>query len=263
MKTREAAVAGTFYPRKKGELLAQLKGLFDGVPEPEKTSCVVAPHAGYTYSGKTAAYSFSALKESKTFVLVGPSHTGLGEPISVSDADEWETPLGKVAVDTNFRTKLLGKLGIEADEIAHIQEHSLEVQIPFLQGLFEDFKVVPITVMEHDFSELERLGKALAGLGDGISMIASGDFTHHEPMEQAMEKDFNAIEKIEAMDARGFYDEVVSKKLSICGLVPITVLMHYAKEKGLARGALLHYDTSAAATGKMASVVGYASIGFY
>ena len=107
MKTRETAVAGAFYPGKKEELEKNLTELFEGIPKQDKASCVVAPHAGYAYSGKTAAYSFKALKESKTFVLVGPSHTGLGDPISVSDADEWETPLGKAAVDTNFRTRLL------------------------------------------------------------------------------------------------------------------------------------------------------------
>jgi AmmeMemoRadiSam system protein B len=263
MKTRGAAVAGAFYPSRKEELERQLKELLEGIPKQERTSCVVAPHAGYVYSGRTAAYSFKALKESKTFVLVGPSHTGLGEPISVSDADEWETPLGKVAVDTNFRTHLLEVLGIEMDDLAHIQEHSLEVQVPFLQAQFKGFKIVPITVMEHDFSELEKLGKAMAAIKGDFSVIASGDFTHHEPLEQAREKDLNAVKKIEAMDAKGFYQEVVSKSLSICGLAPITVLMHYAREKGLTKGKLLHYDTSATASGDEASVVGYASIGFY
>jgi len=263
MKTRHAAVAGAFYPGGKEELEGQLRELFEGIPKQEKTSCVVAPHAGYTYSGKTAAYSFKALKESKTFVLVGPSHTGLGDAISVSDADQWETPLGKVAVDTNFRTLLLEKLGIEKDDLAHIQEHSLEAQIPFLQHRFKGFKIVPITVMEHRFEELERIGTALAEIKGDFSAIASGDFTHHEPLEKAREKDLKAVKKIEAMDAKGFYDEVVSKRLSICGLVPITALMHYAKKKGLAKGRLLHYDTSATASGDETSVVGYASIGFY
>lgn len=263
MKTREAAVAGSFYPGSREALQEKLESLFEDLPKHEKAECVVAPHAGYDYSGKTAAHSFKALRESRTFVLLGPSHTGLGEPISVSDADFWETPLGKVPVDAKIRTTLLEKLEIEADEAAHIQEHSLEVQVPFLQFLFRGFSIVPVTIMEHSFSELERLGRALAGIKADFSVVASGDFTHHEPLEQAREKDMAAIKKIETLDAEGFYQEVVSKNLSICGVVPITVMLHYAGEKGLTKGKLLHYETSAASTGDKSSVVGYASIGIY
>jgi hypothetical protein len=194
---------------------------------------------------------------------MGPSHTGLGPAISISDADCWETPLGTVPVDSALREKLLESLGIEADDVAHVQEHSLEVQIPFLQHLFKGFKILPITIMEQRLPQLVGLGEALARLGKGFSVIASGDFTHYEPLAAAREKDFGAIKKIEALDAEGFYKEVASKNLSICGLSPITALVQYCSKTGFKKGTLLHYDSSATETGDEAGVVGYASIGFY
>jgi len=263
MALRQASVAGAFYPGSKEELLRQLKQLFEGIPAQEKTSCVVAPHAGYAYSGRTAAHAFSALKGNGTIVLLGPSHTGLGELISVSNVEEWETPLGKVPIDKTLREKLIEKLEIEADNIAHVQEHSLEVELPFLQFLFKGFKVLPVTIMEHRLEELENLGKTLAELPGEFSVVASGDFTHQEPLEQAKEKDLAAIAKIEAMEVEGFYKEVVSKNLSICGLAPITALMYYCRERGFGKGKLLKYDSSASSTGDSSSVVGYAAIGFY
>jgi len=263
MSTRTTSVAGSFYPREKAELCSMIDGLLKDLPEEQKTKCVVSPHAGYAYSGKTAAYSFNALQESKTFVILGTGHTGLGPAISVSDADDWETPLGNMQVDSALRQKLLEKLGIEADDLAHIEEHSIELQLPFLQSLFKGFKILPINLMEYRLPELKALGEALASLEEGFSLIASGDFTHHEPLEIAKEKDLNAIKKIEAMDVAGFYHEVTSKHLSICGFAPITAQMYYCKAKGFAKGRLFHYDTSATATGEEASVVGYAAIGFY
>lgn len=263
MVTREATVAGAFYPGKKEKLTEQIEGFFKKMPKEKKTKCVVAPHAGYEYSGQTAAFSYNALKESKTFILLGPSHTGLGPNISISDAEEWTTPLGKLPVDAKLREKLVEKLGIETDDTAHIQEHSIEVQLPFLQFLFKGFSILPITIMEHRLQELTKLGKALAELPDNASIIASGDFTHHQPLETAKEKDLGAIEKVKELDTEGFYNEVVGKNLSICGLAPITVLMQYCKLKNFKEGKLFHYDTSATASGDSSSVVGYAAIGFY
>lgn len=263
MATREAGAAGSFYPGQKEKLRQQLEQLFKGLPKEEKTECVIAPHAGYPYSGKTAAYSFNALQENKCFVILSPSHTGLGPEISVSDADEWATPIGSAPIDAKLRQRLLERLEIQADDLAHIEEHSIEVQLPFLQFLFKGGRILPITIAEHGLERLKELGKALSEIGGKFSVIASGDFTHHQQLQIAREKDFGAIKKIEAVDVEGFYNEVVDKQLSICGLSPITALMQYCKEKGFKRGKLLHYDTSASASGDEASVVGYAAIGFY
>jgi len=263
MAVREPSAAGSFYPAQKEELNKQLDILFENLPEQNKTKCVIAPHAGYVYSGKTAAYSFKALKESKTFVILSPSHTGLGPEISVSNATEWKTPLGNVAVDEILKEKLLAKLGIEADNLAHIGEHSIELQIPFLQKMFKQFKILPITIMEQRFEELEKIGNILAELEGEFSIIASGDFTHHKPVEIATKQDHEVIKKIEELDTKGFHQKVVSENLSICGLSPITILTQYCKKTGFEKGKLLHYDTSATETGDEESVVGYAAIGFY
>ena len=263
MLVREPSSAGSFYPAQKEQLEKQLESLFENVPKQEKTKCVIAPHAGYVYSGKTAAYSFKALQESKTFVILSPSHTGLGPEVSVSNAGQWKTPIGNVAVDEILREKLLAKLGIEADNLAHIGEHSIELQIPFLQKIFKGFKILPITIMEQRFEELEKIGNVFAKLEGNFSIIASGDFTHHKPLETATKNDYEAIKKIEELDAKGFHQKVISENLSICGLSPITILTQYCKKTGFEKGKLLHYDTSAITAEDEESVVGYAAIGFY
>ncbi len=263
MATRQASVAGTFYPRQREKLLQQIEGLFKGLVKEEKSRCVVAPHAGYVYSGQTAAYTFNALQKSDCFVILSPNHSGLGEPISVSDADSWETPLGSLPIDKALRSKLLKKLGLQADDLAHIQEHSIEVQLPFLQFLFKKASILPITLMQHNLPKLLQLGKALASLKGSFSVIASSDFTHFEPLQTAKEKDTAAIEKILALDAQKFHEIVQQQRMSICGFAAITAAISYCKSTGLKKGKLLHYDTSATASGDNSNVVGYAAIGFY
>ncbi len=157
---------------------------------------------------------------------------------------------------------MLGTLGIEADEVAHVQEHSVEVQLPFLQFRFKNFKILPVTIMAGRLPDLIALGNALTKLGGNISVVASSDFSHYVPLETAHEKDFAAIKKIEALDVEGFYSMVVQRRLSICGFAPITALMQYCKQQGYKGGRLLHYDTSATSSGDERQVVGYAAIKF-
>ena len=264
MSIREAAVAGSFYPGEREKLLAQLRGFFKGLAKDAGSSCVVAPHAGYIYSGKTAAYSFNAWGTADTFVILSPNHTGLGEIISVSDADCWETPLGKIAVDASLRETLLKKLGISADDLAHIQEHSIEVQLPFIQFLFPDAKILPITLMCHDLPTLEKLGNALYEIcrGKSIGIIASSDFSHFIPEKSAKEIDARAIKLIEKLDLGGFHSLVTGRGLSICGFAAIIAAMAFCRKAGIKQGKLLKYDTSATATGDRGNVVGYAAIKF-
>ena len=261
---RQAEFAGTFYPKNREQLESALKKLFEGIPKSKKSQCVVAPHAGYPYSGKTAAVSFQALEKAKSFVVLGTGHTGLGSEISVSSANSWETPLGEMKVDSELRNSLLKVLGIQADELAHIGEHSCEVQIPFIQYLFPNAEILPIVVGTHKIDRLEALGNALAEAHKGktVSVVASGDFSHFIPEEKAREKDLEAIGLIKKMDISGFHSLVTGKQLSICGLAPITAAMFFAKKLGLKKGRLLKYDTSASTTGDSDNVVGYAAIEF-
>ncbi|MBU1120718.1 AmmeMemoRadiSam system protein B, partial [Candidatus Micrarchaeota archaeon] len=231
--SREATVAGSFYPSNPTQLKGILKEFFSNVKkEKEKTNSIIAPHAGYIYSGRTAAYSYSALKELDCFILIGPNHTGFGKEVSVYPEGEWSTPLGEMKVDGKIGKKITEKMeNASFDEEAHLQEHSLEVQIPFIQFLFgEKAKIVPITLMTEDLSVLEELGKAIYEIekeeGREIGVIASSDFNHFVPEETAKEKDGRAIERITEMDIKGFNELVEREQMSICGHRAIEALMY-------------------------------------
>lgn len=261
---REAAFAGSFYPSSKEEVEKQISDFFNEVQGvSESTSVVIAPHAGYIYSGKVAAYAYSALKKFDTYIILSPNHTGLGEVISIYPAGEWETPLGKISVDDEVADAIAEKMGVERDPIAHIQEHSIEVQLPFIQKKFAGAKIVPITIGTSDAEVLEELGEVIFEVcGSRVGVIASSDFSHQLLIEKAEELDMLALEFIKAGDIEGFSQIVRDKMMSICGYPGIVVAMHYCKKIGLVRGKLLKYDTSASETGDATAVVGYAAVGF-
>jgi len=264
--TREAIVAGSFYPHTRKEIEEQINKFFlQAKKTGKKSNAVVAPHAGYFYSGRTAAYSYSALSEADSYILIGPNHSGYGTEISVYPEGEWENPLGKVKIDFEIAKKIIEKIGeAELDEIAHLQEHSLEVQLPFLQLTQKNFKIVPITLMT-DFNGAKKLGKALYEIEKEskkkIAVIASSDFNHYLPEETASERDMKAIKKILELNIEEF-NKMVEEKMSICGFRAIEAVMQYAKLKGIEKAELLHYTTSAEALKDKASVVGYAAIKF-
>ncbi len=226
----------------------------------------MAPHAGYTYSGATAAVSFNSLKKAGTYLLIGPNHTALGDAVAVFPDGAWKTPLGEVKVNGSISKKIAEQVpGASLDRVAHLQEHSLEVQLPFLQVLNKkDFSVVPITLGTEDLDALKALGKALYEISqeEKIGVIASSDFTHFLTLEEAKEKDMEAIEFIKKLDLEGFEKLVREKNLSICGHTAISSIMEYCKLKGCSKGKLLKYDTSATASGDSLRVVGYAAIAF-
>jgi len=270
MDSRKCAVSGSFYPSNAEELKSAVSKFFAGVKlqKRTKTSVIVAPHAGYGYSGQTAAYAYSLLNSAETFVILCPNHTGLGDAISISSNAQWETPLGNLGVDGNFSDELAEKLHIERGELAHMQEHAIEVQLPFLIHKFgKKIRIVPICLAMDDFDSLINIGKAISEIQVKtmckICVIASSDFSHFVPLESAKEKDSEAIGKIEKLDARGFYNLVHGKRFSICGYGAIIAAIAYAQEKGTSKAELLHYSTSADATRDRSSVVGYAAIAFY
>ncbi len=264
MMKRQLGVSGNFYPENREELESALKEFLEAAPESPKSRCVIAPHAGYFYSGKTAAFAYKALGKTKSFVILGTCHTGVGSEISVSNTANWVTPLGKTEIDSELRDSLLEILGIEADALAHIGEHSCDVQIPFIQFLFPKAKILPIVVGTQDIGKLEALGNALfeAQKGKSVSVVASGDFSHYIPEKEARKKDLEAIELIEKMDIAGFHSLVTEKQLSICGLAPFTAAMFFAKKLEVTKAKLLKYDTSASTSGDTDRVVGYAAIAF-
>lgn len=243
-------VAIGFYPASKDELEKFIKELLSQKVEKIEAIAAIVPHAGYAYSGKTAGKVYaSILTESRKFLIACPNHTGIGKRIALS-TQNWLTPLGEVRVNKDFVDK------IPVDEDAHLYEHSLEVQLPFLQVLFKNFEIIPLCLSNLEYSEIEELAETLAE--GGIFYVASSDFIHFGPnygyvpfdltpeenVRKVEELDRKAIKFIEKLDARGFYNFVDENKLTICGKNPITLILLTAKKLGAKGGKLVAYSTS-------------------
>lgn len=260
---RAPAVSGQFYPRSKNDLEREISRCFEGVPTGEKPVLgAVVPHAGYIYSGNTAAYVYSALPRADTFVLLGPNHTGQGSPISVS-SEKWSTPMGEVGTDLEF-IKALPKRIIDTDESAHKYEHSIEVQLPFLQHRFSNFSIVPVCLgMQDEETALEvgmELAEAIRKVNKKVVIIASSDFSHYKRDKIAREDDAYFISSILDMDIHGFYRKLYERNATVCGYGPISAMLSASKALGAKKATLLKYSTSGDITGDLAAVVGYAGI---
>lgn len=280
MEVRKPAVAGSFYPSDPDELVAFISNLFSsvgvgGIPRPNaagsrRIASLISPHAGYIYSGRTAAAGYSVLAEDgipDTFVILGPNHTGLGAAFSVSNAKYWETPLGEVEVDKELAFSIKEHFeDLTFDDLAHTSEHSIEVQIPFLQVIYGSPKIVPIVMGLQEPSYAKSLGEAIAlaseVLGKDVVVIASSDMSHYLPEEEAKSRDMAALDAILRMDVRGLFRTIFELDVSMCGPGPASVAITFARLKGIERGELVRYSTSAEAIGDKSFVVGYASVVF-
>ncbi|NYT00975.1 MAG: MEMO1 family protein [Methanocellales archaeon] len=257
---RRPVVAGQFYRKDQEGLSYQLKDYFDvSVPKEESVKGAVVPHAGYVYSGQVAAHVYAALPSAETYVLLGPNHHAIGSTIALS-REMWSTPLGNVGVDEEIVDDLSESMDV--DETAHQYEHSIEVQLPFLQYRFKDFKIVPVCMGLQDEETAKEVGIILANaLKDrDIIVLASSDFTHYESDKVARENDNLVIEAILELDTSKFYSRIHERYISVCGHGPIAVVMETTKALGAEKGKLLKYATSGDVTGDRSSVVGYAGI---
>ena len=260
---RTPAVSGQFYPRGKNDLRTQISWCLSNIPLQERPVIgAVVPHAGYMYSGQTAAHVYSALPNADTFIMIGPNHTGLGSPVSVS-SETWSTPLGEVKSDLDL-VKALPKKIIDTDEIAHSHEHSIEVQLPFLQHRFKDFMIVSICMgMQDEETALEvgsEISVAVRKLKKKVRIIASSDFSHYKPEKIAREDDAYFIEPILALDTGKFYRRLYERAASVCGYGPIAAMLTASKNLGAKHATLLKYSTSGDVTQDTSAVVGYAGI---
>ena len=260
---RAPAVSGQFYPRSKNDLLREISKCFADIPLKERPVLgAVVPHAGYLYSGNTAAYVYSTLPKVDTYVILGPNHTGMGTPVSVS-SESWSTPFGEVKSDIDF-IKALPKKIIDMDESAHKYEHSIEVQLPFLQHRFRDFKIVPICMgMQDEETALDvgmEISEAVRKANKKVAIIASSDFSHYKPDKKAREDDAYFIDSVLALDIRGFYRRLNERAASVCGYGPISAMLASTKNLGAIKATMLKYSTSGDTTGDFSSVVGYAGI---
>lgn len=260
---RLAAVAGQFYPGSGAELEQQLNGMLHTEKELPVLGAVV-PHAGYIYSGQVAAAVYSRLPKAETYVIIGPNHHGLGSPVALS-RESWRTPLGVVEPDEELADALAGSI-IDHDETAHLHEHSIEVQIPFLQKRFQGFKILPICMGLQDEQTAVEVGQELSLAVQKINrrciVIASSDFTHYQPQETARKVDAKLLEAILNMDVPELYDRVYRYDATACGYGPIAAVITATSAMGAKAGKLLAYATSGDVSGDYSQVVGYGAIVF-
>jgi hypothetical protein len=285
---RYPAVAGAFYEGTRERLLRQIESCYTArlgpgkLPErkagPKRLVGLICPHAGYMYSGPVAAFSYAALAEDglrSCYVVLGPNHTGQGAPLAVTRHD-WETPLGTVAIDADL-WKALSKPPLEEDVIAHRHEHSIEVQLPFLQHLKDDIRFVPICMGFQEYDVAAEVGELVASAAkdrDAL-VIASSDFTHVGPQYYQMptkgrtapafakDQDALAIDRILALDPKGFTNRVAERGISMCGYGPVAAMLTAAKRLGATEAKLLRYGTSSDVSGDEDMAVGYGAIAVY
>jgi AmmeMemoRadiSam system protein B len=280
LKIRRPTQAGAFYEGDAEALKSQIENCFlkEFGPKkrpkvnkngPRKIVGLVCPHAGYMFSGSVAANAYFELASDgkpDTVVILGPNHTGYGSGLAVAAEGLWRTPLGDVEVDGETANEIVQKARIvDVDELAHRFEHSVEVQLPFLQYLYgSEVKFVPMCFQMQDLASAVEVGKALAEVlaGKNAVIIASSDMTHYEPQRNAVAKDMMALKAVEAMDEKRFYSIIEKQNVTACGYGPIAALIVAAKGLGVKEANLLCYKTSGDVTGDYSSVVGYASVCF-
>lgn len=280
---RKPAVAGYFYPSKPDELRETISQLFQHSLGPGREPVVadrlvedivgyVAPHAGYMYSGPVAShvyYDLAGRGRFDTAIIIGTNHTGIGSLVSIYPGGEWVTPLGRVKVDGEL-AKLVADYSelAELDTDAHIEEHSVEVQIPFLQYLYgERFMILPVVIGLHTVDAGRDLAKAIRRAvdetGRRVVLIASSDLNHYEPYDITREKDMLAIRRILELNSEAFYRVMIDNNISICGPGGIMALIEYAKISYPVEeleAELLKYANSGDVSGDKGFVVGYAGI---
>ena len=275
---RPPVASGSFYSSDADSLKKQIVECFSHKLGPrgfKKQGFVAAivPHAGYIYSGPVAAWVYSRI-ESANYIIIGPNHTGMGEQFAVMKSGLWKTPLGEIAIDERFAEKILNENKILShDVVAHQHEHSIEVQLPFLQYKYGgDFKFVPTVILNEiaDDALLENcrlIGKTIANIikkqKEKWIILASSDFSHYIPQKEARSIDLSLIREIKKLNEEKFFNKILEKGASVCGFGPIAVAMIAAKELGAKKADLLKYATSGDVTGDTGSVVGYSSVIIY
>jgi hypothetical protein len=275
--SRLPVVADRFYPGKKSLLKQTVTELLQKYSPPEREHGsepgrvhafgVISPHAGYIYSGGVCAETLKSVTIPETVVILGPNHHGRGPAISLSRQD-WETPLGTVPVNSDFSERLLEfNTEILTDEVAHQYEHSLEVQLPFLQVLQERLSIVPLTLSRLSYSTCEKLADSLARTishyGNPVLMLASSDMTHYESRKSAKKKDALVLDQLTALNPRGLYQTVEDSRISMCGVIPVTVVLLASLQLGANRAEIVRYTDSGEVSKDLDQVVGYAGAVIY
>lgn len=268
---RSPAVANMFYPGDKDRLKEQLSTYIRAVPEPKRVLAAVSPHAGYIYSGGVAGAVFSQIRIPDAVVILGPNHRGMGASVALSASGTWDMPLGSVPINEAMAESILkvstSGVKIKDDPGAHAMEHSIEVQVPFLQFLRPEVSIVPIALSHLTYDACQEIGQALVqgiqDYGKEVLLVASTDMTHYESQKSAKEKDKLAIDRILDLDPAGLYETVSRHGISMCGVIPTTIVLEACKVLGASKAELVRYATSGDVTGDNAQVVGYAGFIVY
>jgi AmmeMemoRadiSam system protein B len=266
---RLPAVAGQFYPDNPKELSAAVKKYTqEKIPQEKvKALACLVPHAGYVYSGGVAGAVFSHIQLPKIILLLGVRHYPRGEALAILSEGAWRTPLGDVPIDTPLALRLKKECpGLQEDSVAHSREHSLEVELPFLQVLAPGFSFVPVAVGTIHFEDLlttgEGIARVLAESNEEVLIVTSSDMNHYEDEETTRQKDRQAIDRMLALDAKGLYRVCRDEKISMCGLGPAVTMLTVVKRLGAKKAELLRHATSGDINGETDAVVGYAGMIF-
>jgi MEMO1 family protein len=271
---RPPVVSGRFYPKDPTELRAVVATLLTDArqavrPSDRPTIGVITPHAGYTYSGPTAARVFAGITVPGLVVILAPNHTGVCEAesgISLWESGAFRTPLGDVAVDGDAAQTLreISKDFVAVDHDAHRSEHAIEVELPFLQMLRADVRIVPLVIAFDDWRPARVLGEMLARLvkaaAEPVLLLASSDLNHYEPARVSEKKDAMALEPIRALDGEELLARCKRERITMCGRAPAAVVLCAARDLGAKHADVVDYRHSGWVTGDNARVVGYAGV---
>lgn len=262
---RLPAVAGRFYPDQPDRLAEQVASycVAPAASARRKALACVVPHAGYRFSGHVAGAVYARLELARHFLLLGPRHYPRGEAQAILSEGSWQTPLGRAEIDTALATELKRACSaLVEDEVAHRDEHALEVQLPFLQALAGDFRFVPIALGTRDYGALESLGQAIAAVlalrAEPVLIVASSDMNHYESDEITRRKDRAALDRVQALDPWGLYDVVRREAITMCGVGATISMLTAARLLGARQVELVRYATSGDINGDYREVVGYA-----
>jgi AmmeMemoRadiSam system protein B len=266
---RLPAVAGQFYPANPKELAALVREYARAEPgkKSEPVRACLVPHAGYVYSGRVAGAVFARIALPKKIVILGVRHYPRGEQAAILSSGAWRTPLGDAAIDADLASKLREECTLlREDTVAHSAEHSLEVQLPFLQVLAAGFTFVPVALgtirFEHLVSVGEGIARVLAASKEEILLVTSSDLNHYEDDAITRVKDRKAVERLLALDPRGLYDVCRNEEISMCGLGPAVAMLTAMRALGAEKTELVRYATSGDVSGDYDAVVGYAGMIF-
>lgn len=262
---REPAVAGQFYPGTADSLRKLVGQMTDKGAQRRPAIGAVSPHAGFVYSGAVAGAVFSKIQLPDNYIIMGPNHTGSGRPFSIYKDGSWKTPLGEVEIDKQLTADLLRRSRLLQDDVrAHSFEHSIEVQLPFLQFFKKDFKFVALMLSHADLLTYREIGINIAeSIKDSkkdVLIVASSDMTHYEPHKIAIAKDQEAIKAILNLDEEGLLKKIDELDISMCGYAPTVIMLVAAKKLGAKKAELIKYQTSGEVSGDYSAVVGYAGI---